>query len=591
MLCCSWSRHSIKARATCIVKAASIQWPCQCSSSVAESNPTSFLIMKRTIHDFFGGRSGAASSSGQQRSVRRSAPAHVQVKPIWTDDVRWTELVDSLADFAPKVVLLELCAGASTAAYALQLLLGQDKVSLAGSFDSDAGLRPVQQAIHGRLIPGIHHLGGAGDILRRPVDSFPDADIIVSGPPCPPYSSLGRRKHFEDNRAAPFWRVIDIIIVKAEQGQLRGFVLENVMGIDQKANGSAKTPLNIIMDELKDSLPECWKVHHMILDSKDFGLPQSRRRVYIVGYKQEASSGGQRSWVRPAKFVMQIPLASLIDSSDRCCRPYTSIQNQNITDWKAAYQECMEQPDRLGQLALVDVSRTPSGRTAWGGGTVHPNVCECLTASGPALHVFSLGEGFPARPDGRALTLDRDLRPAERALLQGFSRSVANCGVQGPAAVRIWGNAMSVPVVGSALARLLQKLDRTWRSDPDAGQHLVSSQRSASGRAQGPAEELGYSQASAASIPSSINSEALSNRCQCNIQKQAILNMHLRFLHANEICQFVNSYVTQWNCIDSTPGNGGVALKGVIGQRTSTSAGQRSGRLRLDKGGRSGTSC
>jgi len=342
------------------------------------------------------------------------------------------------------VRLLELCAGASTAAYALHLLIGKDKVSLAGAYDLDIECAKVARAVHGQLAPG-HKFGSyEGDVMRTAIESFPYADLLVAGPPCPPFSKLGQRKTFEDSRAAPFWRIIDIIHHQASIGQLKGFLLENVEGIAQKVKGASKTPLQVIKAELLDGLPEGWAVSHELFNTKSFGLPQSRPRVYIVGHDAKAGS------IHPvSKFHRTVPLDSLLDITDRSSRFNTSVQRQNIADWKKAYRAAMIDSKYAGQFAIVDRSRTPSGRTTWGG-TVHPNICECLTAAGPALHVFSLGCG-----DVDRLPLDRPLRDWERGILQGFSRGITRSLDGNPAAVRIWGNAMSVPVVGSALGSLL----------------------------------------------------------------------------------------------------------------------------------------
>jgi len=80
----------------------------------------------------------------------------------------------------------------STGYLALCELLGQSKVSLAGLYDTDAELRSVADVVH----PGSDrvHLGAAGDVLGMDVDQFPDSEVVIAGPPCPPWASLGKRK-------------------------------------------------------------------------------------------------------------------------------------------------------------------------------------------------------------------------------------------------------------------------------------------------------------------------------------------------------------------------------------------------------------
>eukprot|EP00972_Heterocapsa_arctica_P016469 2430886-Heterocapsa_arctica.AAC.1 len=94
----------------------------------------------------------------------------------------------------------------------------------------------------------------------------------------------------------------------------------------------------------------------------------------------------------------------------------------------------MINPIHEGSLAIVDISRTPSGRPAWSSASLRRDVVECLTASDPNLHVFSRGQGTDN------LSIERRLQGVESATLQGFPPSV------------VFGNAMTVSVVGAVVA-------------------------------------------------------------------------------------------------------------------------------------------
>eukprot|EP00969_Alexandrium_andersonii_P067497 2977675-Alexandrium_andersonii.AAC.1 len=72
-----------------------------------------------------------------------------------------------------------------------------------------------------------------------------------------------------------------------------------------------------------------------------------------------------------------------------------------------------------------------------------PGVFPCLTATGPMLHLYSLGQG------GEALDIGRPVHKYERGAAQGFPRSICSLNLPGNVARRVFGNAMSVPVVGS----------------------------------------------------------------------------------------------------------------------------------------------
>ena len=297
------------------------------------------------------------------------------------------------------------------------------------------------------------HFGDDGNILKLDPTSLTSCHILVAGPPCPPFSKLGSRKHFADSRAAVFWKVVEIILHQAKSGVMVAFVLENVEGFAQRAKGSAKSPLQVVLEELRSGLPRGWILEFDILNSVDFGLPQSRRRVYIVGRFDPEVSRNPLVW--PKHFQTRASLKDIVNTQDvrTALGDHTPIQRENIRDWKRKFERQMTDSSFLSQYCIVDYTRTPSGRTKWGG-TAVVDRCECLTAAGPALHVFSLGCGT-ASP-----LVDRPLRVPERAMLQGFPVRWGSALDSETDGKRIFGNAMSVPVLASLLGSVL-----TWWRD------------------------------------------------------------------------------------------------------------------------------
>ncbi len=378
---------------------------------------------------------GAASASG---------PPPLS-SAAWEEDPRWKEHVEALSGFPGQLKLLELCGGASTAFLALRALLGQDKVSLVGLWDIDPDVRPVLLKVHGQS-PGTHLGADTGNILPRPVEDFPFAHVLVAGPPCPPWSSLGQRSSFRDPRADVFSKVVAIAIYQARHGHLGLFALENVAGLLHKRPDSADNPAGDLLRILRKDLPD-WTVDITVWNTKSFGLPQRRPRVYIVGRRADLMGGRPPSQQQP--FAHCTPLARILDLQDNAPRTYTAIQRNNIGDFKALYRADMEDAAKRGSFAVVDVSRTPSDRTVFAKTKPHPDLVECLTASGPQMHVFALGEGLGH------LSVDRPLRAAERGRLQGFPPEVCEVALSDATARRIFGNAMSVPVVGTVLAKEL----------------------------------------------------------------------------------------------------------------------------------------
>lgn len=111
---------------------------------------------------------------------------------------------------------------------------------------------------------------------------IPDFDYLLAGFPCQPFSSAGNRNGFADTRGTLFFEIERILQDKIKANHpAKGFLLENVEGLINHDNGNT---LNTIVTHLEQL---GYHVSYKLLDSKNFGLPQSRKRVYIVGSLDE----------------------------------------------------------------------------------------------------------------------------------------------------------------------------------------------------------------------------------------------------------------------------------------------------------------
>lgn len=126
-----------------------------------------------------------------------------------------------------------------------------------------------------------------GDITQIAAADIPDFDILLAGFPCQAFSMAGKRLGFEDTRGTLFFDVERIL----KEKQPFGFVLENVEGLvnhdKQNPNDKIGRTLTIILEHL-DALG--YKVSWKVLNAKYFGLPQDRKRIYIIGTKKQAPS-------------------------------------------------------------------------------------------------------------------------------------------------------------------------------------------------------------------------------------------------------------------------------------------------------------
>lgn len=114
----------------------------------------------------------------------------------------------------------------------------------------------------------------AGDITKIKASDIPDFDILVGGFPCQAFSMAGKRKGFEDTRGTLFFDVARILKEKRPSA----FLLENVQGLVTHDGGKT---LQVILETL-DNLN--YNVFYKVLNAADFGVPQRRNRIYIVGF-------------------------------------------------------------------------------------------------------------------------------------------------------------------------------------------------------------------------------------------------------------------------------------------------------------------
>lgn len=124
-----------------------------------------------------------------------------------------------------------------------------------------------------------------GDITQVNAMDIPPFDFLLAGFPCQAFSTAGKRLGFQDTRGTLFF---DVERILAEHKPY-GFVLENVEGL---VNHDKENPRDKIGKTLKTILEHLetldYKVSWKVLNAKHFGVPQERKRIYIVGTKKSA---------------------------------------------------------------------------------------------------------------------------------------------------------------------------------------------------------------------------------------------------------------------------------------------------------------
>lgn len=118
-----------------------------------------------------------------------------------------------------------------------------------------------------------------GNITKINASTLPDFDFLCGGFPCQSFSIAGKRGGFEDTRGTLFFEIARIL--KAKQPRI--FLLENVKGLLSHDNGQTFKTIVSTLTELGYDLQ--WQV----LNSKNFGVPQNRERVFIIGHLRGTS--------------------------------------------------------------------------------------------------------------------------------------------------------------------------------------------------------------------------------------------------------------------------------------------------------------
>ena len=142
-----------------------------------------------------------------------------------------------------------------------------------------------------------------GDLNEINLDEIPSADIVIGGFPCQPFSSMGELKGFEDTRGTLFFRIVELIQNQIERGHKpKALVLENVRNL--KHHDKGKT-FKVIKKTLMDL---GYKVYDQVLNSSDYGVPQTRNRTFIVCF-----SNSETEFSYPEKTDLTLTLQDVLE--------------------------------------------------------------------------------------------------------------------------------------------------------------------------------------------------------------------------------------------------------------------------------------
>ena len=188
-----------------------------------------------------------------------------------------------------------------------------------------------------------------GDITERDIDEVEDIDVYVCGFPCQAFSLVGHRKGFEDKRGNVFFTCLEVIREK----EPKFFILENVKGLLSHDKGRTFKRIHNELESLEN-----YTVEWSLLNTKDYKIPQSRSRVFIVGFRVDIQ-------ISPFSFPKTLDMSSIhdyIDESDNSSRPLPPRVA------KVNYMDTIPTDAAFVDFSLYGHSRFPNAGT----------VCSCI---------------------------------------------------------------------------------------------------------------------------------------------------------------------------------------------------------------------
>jgi DNA (cytosine-5)-methyltransferase 1 len=218
---------------------------------------------------------------------------------------------------------------------AANIISSKENISMQCVFSSDIDeyARKAYSANYGQL--------PHGDIKEVPTDDIPDHDILFAGFPCQPFSIIGKGKGFEDTRGTLFYEIARILDAKRP----KAFILENVKQLVSHDKGAT---LNHIISTLNHL---GYSVDFKVLNALDFGLPQKRERVFIVGYNRPMLF----SW--PFKSETMVTLASILETNiDKKHFASESIVNKRKESHTSKYYPSIWHENKSGNISSYPYS-------------------------------------------------------------------------------------------------------------------------------------------------------------------------------------------------------------------------------------------
>lgn len=322
----------------------------------------------------------------------------------------------------PKFKFIDLFAGIGGFRLALQNLGG--KCVFTSEWDKEA--KKTYKANFGET--------PFGDITKEETKAYiPDGfDLLCAGFPCQAFSIAGKRGGFEDTRGTLFFDVAEII----KRKKPKAIFLENVKGLRNHNGGKTlATILNVLRNDLGYFVPE-----PQIINAKEFGVPQNRERIYIVGFRQEL---GIESFEYPRPLEKKVSFSQVKEKVVPPTKYFLSTQYvQTLVNHKARHES---KGNGFG-FAIIPDDGISNAIVVGGMGRERNLVLDHrITDFTPTTHI----KGEVNREGIRKMT------PREWARLQGFPDNYL-IPVADASAYKQFGNSVAVPAIQATANKIIE---------------------------------------------------------------------------------------------------------------------------------------
>lgn len=275
-----------------------------------------------------------------------------------------------------------------------------------------------------------------GDITKEETKAYipDDFDLLCAGFPCQAFSIAGKRGGFEDTRGTLFFDVAEII----KRKKPKAIFLENVKGLRNHNGGKTlATILNVLRNDLNYYIPE-----PQIINAKDFGVPQNRERIYIVGFRNDLEI---TNFEYPKPIGKKVVFSDIKEEKVPPTKYFLSTQYmQTLINHKARHEG---KGNGFG-YAIIPDDAISNAIVVGGMGRERNLVLDYrITDFTPTTHI----KGTVNRDGIRKMT------PREWARLQGFPDEYL-IPVADASAYKQFGNSVAVPAIQATAEKILKLL-------------------------------------------------------------------------------------------------------------------------------------